>query len=61
MKHILENFCRGTGQLVNPEKCSLLFNDRCAEDIRDHIAFVLGTNCISFEPKYQIRKVSSHK
>jgi hypothetical protein len=48
----LENFCRGTGQLINPEKCSIFFNDRCAEDIRDQIASILGTNLISFESKY---------
>jgi hypothetical protein len=52
MKQILENFCRGTGQLINPEKCSIFFNDRCAEDIRDQIASILGTNRISFESKY---------
>lgn len=47
VKQVLERFCRGTGQLINPAKCSILFNNRCAEVTRDQIASTLGTNLIS--------------
>lgn len=52
MKQVLENFCRGTGMLINPAKCSILFNKRCPENSQIHISSTLGTDQISFEPKY---------
>jgi len=52
MKQVLENFCGGTGQLINPANGSIMFNKRCSKDIQIHISAILGTNRISLEPKY---------
>jgi hypothetical protein len=52
MKQVLEKFCRGTGQHINPANCSIMFNKRRSEDIHIHISSTLGTNRISLEPKY---------
>jgi hypothetical protein len=52
IKEVINIYERGTGQLLNPGKCSIMFNEKgnsgCQEQVRD----ILGVEKTSFEPKY---------
>jgi hypothetical protein len=42
----------GSGQLVNPSKCSIMFNENCPEEIQGNILAILEVEQSSFEEKY---------
>ena len=42
MKRVLSTFHRCTGQLLSESKCSLLFSEKCPEEVRDNIKENLG-------------------
>lgn len=52
IKKILNDFQKGTGQLLSESKCSLLFRELCPEDTREEIKRTLGVVLASFESKY---------
>ena len=52
VKEILDTYARCTGQLLNPSKCSIMFNKKGAEDDQNQVKHILGVELSSFEPKY---------
>jgi hypothetical protein len=42
----------GSGQLINPSKCSILFNANCSEETQNDIKAILEVEHNSFEEKY---------
>jgi hypothetical protein len=45
-------FEMGTGQLSNPSKCSILFNENCPAQMHDSIKTILDVSHSAFEEKY---------
>ena len=41
-----------SGQLINPNKCSILFNAACPEEVQDSVKQILEVEHSSFEEKY---------
>lgn len=52
VKKVLDTFQRCTGQLLSPNKCSLLFSEPCLADTREGIMSILGVESASFESTY---------
>ena len=52
IRRILENFQKGTGQLLSKSKCSILFSEMCPPEIREEIKNTLGVVSSTFESKY---------
>jgi hypothetical protein len=52
VKSILDRYERSTGQMVSLGKCSILYGDQCATDIRGEIKDILKYETICFEEKY---------
>lgn len=52
VKGLLNTFASATGQLINPDKCSILFSGNCQEAVSDEVKNVLGISQVVFEPKY---------
>jgi hypothetical protein len=42
----------GPDQLINPSKCSILFNANCSEETQNDIKAILEVEHSSFEEKY---------
>jgi hypothetical protein len=42
----------GSGQLINPNKCSIFFNENCLEEVRQCVKEILDVEHSSFEEKY---------
>jgi hypothetical protein len=49
---VIQQFERGTKQMLSPAKCSLLARDGMAQEERDGICSVLGVEKMQFEVKY---------
>jgi hypothetical protein len=49
---VLEEYAKSTGQLVNPSKCSIMFEVSCPEDICAEIKSILQVVQESFKAKY---------
>ena len=52
VKHVLEVYAKGTGQMINPQKCSILFSPACRQGIREGIRSILQVTQTAFEAKY---------
>jgi hypothetical protein len=52
IKEVLEIYASSTGQLINPNKCSIMFGDSCPLDIRTTIKDILNVTQETFETKY---------
>lgn len=52
IRGLLDVFARATGQLINPQKCSILFGKHCRSGDKDDVVRVLGVQNASFEEKY---------
>jgi hypothetical protein len=51
-KDILEIYAASTGQLINPNKCSIMFGRACPQETRDEIKAALLLTQETFESKY---------
>jgi hypothetical protein len=51
-KEILDTYACCTGQLINPSKCSIMFNEKGNLELQNEVKQVLGIERSSFEPKY---------
>uniref|UniRef100_A0A453H0Z0 Reverse transcriptase domain-containing protein n=1 Tax=Aegilops tauschii subsp. strangulata TaxID=200361 RepID=A0A453H0Z0_AEGTS len=52
VKGLLNTYTSATGQLINPEKCSILFSDNCNATVADEVKGLLEISQQVFEPKY---------
>lgn len=52
IKSVLGQYAAGTGQLINPLKCSILFGESCPADTQTAIRNCLQLGNKSFEDKY---------
>lgn len=52
IKGVLNEYALGTGQLVNSNKCSILFDDTSPAETQDAIKNLLQIVCHNFEDKY---------
>jgi hypothetical protein len=52
VKDVIENFERGTGQLINGAKCSILFKDEELSDEQQQVTTILGVANAPFDGKY---------
>jgi hypothetical protein len=52
IKNILNQFERGTGQLLSPAKCSVLTRESLDENRKEEIRKILGVERVEFEAKY---------
>ena len=52
IKEVLSDYTRSTGQLINPDKCSILFGTGCPQDARTEVRGVLQLQKEAFETKY---------
>ena len=49
---VLEQYAAGTGQLINPDKCSIIFGESCPQMVRADVRRVLQVTQETFETKY---------
>lgn len=52
VKEVLETYERGTGQLINPSKCSIMFKGDEPTDQQVLVKNLLGVQSTAFEAKY---------
>ena len=52
VKGLLNAYTSATGQLINPEKCSILSLDKRMQSVADEVKHTLDINQQVFEPKY---------
>jgi hypothetical protein len=52
IKEVLDLYATSTGQLINPSKCSILFGNSCAANVREEVKGVLQVSQETFETKY---------
>ena len=52
IKDVLSTFERCSGQLLSPNKCSLLINENCDQQIADQVRLTLGVERLDFKAKY---------
>ena len=52
VKAVLDNYAHSTGQLINPDKCSIFFGRACQEETRMEVKEVLQVSKDTFETKY---------
>ena len=52
VKHVLEIYDKGTGQVINPNKCSILFSPICPTSTQECIKGTLQITQATFEAKY---------
>jgi hypothetical protein len=52
VKAAISIFEIGSGQLINPAKCSVLFSANCPEETQDNIKAILEVEHTTFEEKY---------
>jgi hypothetical protein len=52
VKEILEVYATSTGQLINPNKCSIMFGKACPQETRNEIKSTLMLTQETFESKY---------
>jgi len=52
VKGLLNTYSSATGQLINPEKCSILFSGNCNASVVEEINNILEVQQQVFEPKY---------
>ena len=52
VQQVINSYAQGTGQLVNLDKCSLMFAESCPADAQEGIKVALQVTQVEFEPKY---------
>ena len=52
VQHVINKYVQGTGQLVNYDKCTLMFGKACPVETQEAIKAVLQVTQAEFEPKY---------
>jgi hypothetical protein len=52
IKDVINTYERGTGQLLNPGKCSIMFNEKGDPGCQEQVREIHGVERTSFEPKY---------
>ena len=52
MQQVINTYAQGTGQLINFDKCSLMFGKSCPIETQDEVKAVLQVSQVEFEPKY---------
>jgi hypothetical protein len=52
VKNVISTFERCSGQLLSPNKCSLLMNENCDQQNADQVRLTLGVEKLDFEAKY---------
>ena len=52
IQHVINTYTQGTGQLVNVDKCSLMFGKICPSAIQEEVKAVLHITQVEFETKY---------
>jgi hypothetical protein len=52
MKNVLCNYELATGQLLSPEKCSILLGNKCSDVMGQQVMTILNVQTESFEEKY---------
>ncbi|XP_022680839.1 uncharacterized protein LOC111256698 [Setaria italica] len=52
IREVLSDYARSTGQLINPDKCSIMFGTGCPQDARAEVRGVLQLQQEAFETKY---------
>lgn len=52
VKEILDLYERGTGQLINPSKCSIMFNPKGNQQDQQDVKDMLGVQVTEFDAKY---------
>jgi ribonuclease HI len=52
VKHVIEEYANGTGQLINPNKCSIIFSAACPQDTQEEVRSILQIVNSGFEEKY---------
>jgi hypothetical protein len=52
VKDVLEVYEKGTGQLINPAKCSIMFSTVCTQEAQDMVRTTLQVVQRAFEDKY---------
>jgi hypothetical protein len=49
---IVDSYAAATGQLINKDKCSILFGEGCPQGIQEEVKCVLQVQANAFEEKY---------
>jgi hypothetical protein len=49
---VLRSYENGTGQLINPAKCSMFFSNACTDDDKESVRSILAVQSIAQEEKY---------
>jgi hypothetical protein len=49
---VLCSYENGTGQLINPAKCSMFFSNACTDDDKESVKSILAVQSIAQEEKY---------
>lgn len=52
VKNVLNTYAKGTGQLINPGKCSIMFGEASPPVVQETIKGILQIEKDSFEEKY---------
>lgn len=52
IKRALSIYCRGIGQMINYDKCSILFNEKLDPVVMEEVRRELSVNIAAFEAKY---------
>ena len=52
IKNIIATYEKGTGQLLSPDKCSILFGKNCTMEVQVAIIVILSITSEGFEDKY---------
>ena len=52
VKDVIHRYARATGQLINPQKCSVQFGDKCPLVMQTGVKQVLQVHNSEFEGKY---------
>jgi hypothetical protein len=52
VKKVLDEYEKGTGQLINPAKCSIFFSSVCAQEDQERVRNTLNVEQQAFKSKY---------
>ncbi|CAL5097923.1 unnamed protein product [Urochloa decumbens] len=52
VKEVLQSYCRATGQMINFDKCSILFNEKLGDIEKQEVQQQLNVHTVAFEAKY---------
>ena len=52
IKNIISTYEKGTGQVLSPDKCSIMFGKKCSVEIQVAVMVILCITTEGFEDKY---------